>query len=66
MTDAPPKFTIVTTSFNSSKTTRETLESVVQQDLKDWDRWVIDVLGAWVTFVKMSLAMAIEIQGSGS
>jgi glycosyltransferase involved in cell wall biosynthesis len=37
-----PKFTIVTASFNSSKTIRETIESVAQQDFKDWEHWVID------------------------
>lgn len=37
-----PKFTIITASFNSSKTIRETIESVVQQDFKDWEHWVID------------------------
>ncbi len=37
-----PRFTIVTASFNSSRTIRETIESVVRQDFKDWEHWVID------------------------
>jgi len=39
---AGPKFTIVTASFNASRTIRETIESVVLQDFKDWEHWVID------------------------
>jgi glycosyltransferase involved in cell wall biosynthesis len=37
-----PKFTIVTASYNSIHTIRETIESVVSQDFKDWEHWVID------------------------
>jgi glycosyltransferase involved in cell wall biosynthesis len=37
-----PKFTIVTASYNSIRTIRETIESVVSQDFKDWEHWVID------------------------
>lgn len=37
-----PKFTIVTATFNSARTLRETIESVVSQDFKDWEHWVID------------------------
>jgi glycosyltransferase involved in cell wall biosynthesis len=37
-----PKFTIVTASFNSAKTIRDTIESVARQDFKDWEHWVID------------------------
>jgi glycosyltransferase involved in cell wall biosynthesis len=37
-----PKFTIVTASFNSAKTIRETIESITRQDFKDWEHWVID------------------------
>src|SRR3954463_3342842 len=39
---ARPKFTIVTASFNSARTIRETIESVVTQDFKDVEHWVID------------------------
>jgi glycosyltransferase involved in cell wall biosynthesis len=37
-----PKFTVVTASFNSIRTIRETIESVRQQDFQDWEHWVID------------------------
>ena len=37
-----PKFTIVTASYNSIRTIRETIESVIAQDFKDWEHWVID------------------------
>src|SRR5436190_211861 len=37
-----PKFTIVTASYNSANTIRETLESIVHQDFEDWEHWVID------------------------
>lgn len=37
-----PKFTIVTASYNSIRTIRETIESVISQDFKDWEHWVID------------------------
>ena len=42
MTVPKPKFTIVTASFNSSATIRETLASVAQQDFTDYEHWVID------------------------
>ena len=37
-----PKFTIVTATFNSARTLRDTIESVVSQDFKDWEHWIID------------------------
>ncbi len=37
-----PKFTIVTASFNSIGTIRDTIESVLKQDFKDWEHWIID------------------------
>lgn len=37
-----PKFTIVTASFNSVGTIRDTIESILSQDCKDWEHWVID------------------------
>jgi glycosyltransferase len=37
-----PKFTIVTASYNAAGTIRETIQSVVSQDFKDWEHWVID------------------------
>jgi glycosyltransferase involved in cell wall biosynthesis len=37
-----PKFTIVTASYNSIRTIRETIQSVIAQDFKDWEHWVID------------------------
>jgi glycosyltransferase involved in cell wall biosynthesis len=42
MSATKPKFAIVTACFNSSATIRETLESVAQQDYKDYEHWVID------------------------
>jgi len=39
---ARPKFTIVTASFNSARTIRETIDSVFTQDFKDIEYWVID------------------------
>ena len=36
------KFTIVTATYNSARTLRETIESVVSQDFKDWEHWIID------------------------
>ncbi|HEY6226489.1 MAG TPA: glycosyltransferase family 2 protein [Verrucomicrobiae bacterium] len=37
-----PKFSIVTASFNSIHTIRETIESVLSQDFKDWEHIVMD------------------------
>ena len=37
-----PRISIVTPSFNSSHTIRETIESVSSQDYPDWEHWVID------------------------
>ena len=37
-----PKFTIVTASYNAASTIRETIESIISQDFKDWEHWVID------------------------
>jgi glycosyltransferase involved in cell wall biosynthesis len=37
-----PKFTIVTASFNSIHTIRDTIQSVMQQDFKDWEHLVMD------------------------
>jgi glycosyltransferase involved in cell wall biosynthesis len=37
-----PKFTIVTASYNSIRTIRETIESVTSQDFTDWEHWIID------------------------
>ena len=37
-----PKFTIVTATYNSARTLRDTIESVISQDFKDWEHWVID------------------------
>ena len=37
-----PKFTIVTASYNSIHTIRETIESVRSQDFKDWEHLVMD------------------------
>jgi glycosyltransferase involved in cell wall biosynthesis len=37
-----PKFSIVTASFNSIHTIRGTIESVLQQDYKDWEHLVMD------------------------
>lgn len=37
-----PKFTIVTASYNSIHTIRDTIESVLKQDYKDWEHLVMD------------------------
>lgn len=39
---ARPKFSIVTASFNSIHTIRDTIESVLKQDFKDWEHLVMD------------------------
>lgn len=39
---AAPKFSIVTPCFNSARTLRETIESVSQQDFRDWEHIVMD------------------------
>ena len=36
------KFSIVTTTFNSDKTVRDTFESVLNQTYKDYEYWIID------------------------
>ncbi len=38
----PPKISIVTPTFNGITTLRETIESVLAQDYKDWEHIVID------------------------
>jgi glycosyltransferase involved in cell wall biosynthesis len=42
MAEEPPKISIVTPSFNSIATIRETIESVLQQDFQNWEHLVID------------------------
>src|SRR5438067_2209786 len=37
-----PKFSIVTASYNSIHTIRETIESALSQDFKDWEHIVMD------------------------
>jgi glycosyltransferase involved in cell wall biosynthesis len=39
---APPKISIVTPTFNGETTLRETIESVLAQDFKDWEHIVVD------------------------
>ena len=38
----PPKISIVTPTFNSIHTLRETIESVIAQDYKNWEHIVVD------------------------
>src|ERR1700736_4207479 len=40
--EGPPKISIVTPTFNGIATLRETIQSVLAQDYKDWEHIVID------------------------